>query len=375
MKGWKIVIRKDEHLQPGDKVMYFEIDSYLPIEPRYEFLRSYSYKELEFKDGNPEGYREEGFRLKTKKLKGIYSQGLVMPLSSFDAEIERYVDAGNPVFSKWKCLACSNNFKVEKLPSFCPHCGAGESVLFHQGFELIPGTDFTNILDINLFVKPIPREMKGKTKGAFPFSIPETDQERVQNLLPYFEEYKDVPFEETEKVDGTSLSAYWKDGDFGVCNRQWDLIEDGTNVLWRAARELGLEEKMKQLGRNIAIQGELAGEGIEKNPLRLVGKRLFVFDIWDIDRRRFLTAPERFGVLKSIGVADHVPVINESIKIFSEYTADRIDDLVARSRGVSMVSKDRQREGLVFKSTVPVNGHVVSFKVLDNKQIVKAEEE
>jgi len=76
--GWQCVVKKEE-FTPNQIGVFFEIDSYLPIQPRYEFLRKSSYKKL------PElvGKRCEGFRLRTTKLGGALSQGLLMSLSTF----------------------------------------------------------------------------------------------------------------------------------------------------------------------------------------------------------------------------------------------------------------------------------------------------
>jgi len=39
--GWKVVTKKGE-FQLGQKCVYFEVDSFLPIEERFEFLRATS---------------------------------------------------------------------------------------------------------------------------------------------------------------------------------------------------------------------------------------------------------------------------------------------------------------------------------------------
>ena len=70
--GWKVVVAKDVGHKVGDMVIYCEIDSFLPIREEFEFLRKSSYKKM----GD-----EEGFRLRTIKLKGQISQGLILPLS------------------------------------------------------------------------------------------------------------------------------------------------------------------------------------------------------------------------------------------------------------------------------------------------------
>jgi RNA ligase (TIGR02306 family) len=72
VKGWKLVVKRDE-FKAGDKAIYFEIDSFLPIKDEFEFLRKSSFKRM----GDL-----EGFRLKTIKLRGQVSQGLLLPVGA-----------------------------------------------------------------------------------------------------------------------------------------------------------------------------------------------------------------------------------------------------------------------------------------------------
>jgi RNA ligase (TIGR02306 family) len=74
--GWKVVVAKDAGHKVGDLVVYCEIDSFLPIRDEFEFLRKSSYKKMS--DGT------EGFRLKTSKLRGQISNGLILPLSTLE---------------------------------------------------------------------------------------------------------------------------------------------------------------------------------------------------------------------------------------------------------------------------------------------------
>lgn len=64
--AWTLIAKKGE-FKAGDKCVFFEIDSKLPEEERYEFLKSKHYK------------------IKTYKLGkfGVVSQGLALPLSDF----------------------------------------------------------------------------------------------------------------------------------------------------------------------------------------------------------------------------------------------------------------------------------------------------
>lgn len=70
--GWKVVIKKGE-FSAGERGIYFEIDSFLPVRPAYEFLRKSSFRQHPVSN-------EEGFRLRTVRLRGQVSQGLLLPV-------------------------------------------------------------------------------------------------------------------------------------------------------------------------------------------------------------------------------------------------------------------------------------------------------
>ena len=44
--GWQCVVNKGQ-FQPMDLAVYFEVDSFLPIQEEYEFMRASSYKNSE----------------------------------------------------------------------------------------------------------------------------------------------------------------------------------------------------------------------------------------------------------------------------------------------------------------------------------------
>jgi RNA ligase (TIGR02306 family) len=67
--GWSVVVAKDQNYFVGELVVYCEIDSFLPIREEFEFLRKSSYTKM---------LDQEGFRLKTIRLRGQLSQALLL---------------------------------------------------------------------------------------------------------------------------------------------------------------------------------------------------------------------------------------------------------------------------------------------------------
>ena len=73
--GWELVTQKSNNFKPGDLVVYFSIDSLLPITEQFSFLEKYKVSAKNSVNG-------EGYRLKTIKLRGTLSQGLILPIEN-----------------------------------------------------------------------------------------------------------------------------------------------------------------------------------------------------------------------------------------------------------------------------------------------------
>lgn len=222
--GWKCVAKKGE-FKKYDLCVYFEVDAFLPVKPEFEFLRDGSYRQNELNG--------EGFLMKTKKFKGQVSQGLVLPLSILDG-IEP-LDG-----ESWK----NGDIVSDQL-----------GVKKWEVAEVATGS--------------------GKVIGDFPYGIPKTDEIRVQAEPGLIEEFNGVPYYISTKMDGTSVTMYLVDGAFGVCSRNYEIGDDETSPAWKFVHKHNVQEKIQKgaetLGlKNIAVQGEFCGEGIQKNPLKLV---------------------------------------------------------------------------------------------------------
>ncbi|MDR2569600.1 MAG: RNA ligase family protein, partial [Oscillospiraceae bacterium] len=132
--------------------------------------------------------------------------------------------------------------------------------------------------------------------SLFLFSITMTDETRLQSMPEFLEVFNGLPYYITTKMDGTSCTIYYKDGKIGVCGRNKEYKEDiSTCSMWAWVYEHNLKDRLIKLGKNIAIQGEFCGAGIQKNRLKLLKPNLFVFDI--------LTLLDGGGV-KKIGLAE-----------------------------------------------------------------------
>jgi RNA ligase (TIGR02306 family) len=292
-------------------VVYCEIDSFLPIRDEFEFLRKSSFKKMG---------EQEGFRLKTIKLRGQVSQGLILPIS------------------------------VVPITQFA------------TAHDLPEGLDVTEMLGIVKYEPPIPAELSGKVKGLFPSFIPKTDEERIQNLTKEYGEWKHQSkhqFYVTEKLDGSSATYYIKDGEFGVCSRNLELLETEGNTFWKVARELNLEENMRATGKNISLQGELIGEGIQGNPYKIKGQTVRFFTGFDIDKYQRISFPELVVMLSDMGL-QYVPILNQKLGFVLPET---VEDMLKYAEAKSVLNDKTEREGVVVRS---MDG-TISFKAISNK--------
>jgi RNA ligase (TIGR02306 family) len=326
--GWQCVVKKNT-FKVGDFAFYFEIDSFLPTDrEEFSFLKPANGKKTVYNG-------IEGHRLRTIKLRKQLSQGLLIP--------------------------AENHLPLE---------GKSDKTIDSEDLNIDYSIDF----GVQKWEAPIPAQLAGSVKSTFPsYIIPKTDQERIQNIIgDVYEEVMQVntKFEVTLKLDGSSMTVYSYNDVIGVCSRNMELVENEDNTFWKTAKSSGSIEWLKRQGHNYAIQGELMGPGIQGNSENLKEHQFFVYDIYDIDEKRYLTSTERL----SIWPFDHVPVYS-TMKLFQgtfnedkstsskKYLLEYLLDLAVGSSLNSSV-----REGLVFKSTFNPS---FSFKVISNEFLLK----
>lgn len=316
--GWRVVVKKGE-FAAGDLAVYAEVDSWIPHELA-PFLT---------KGNEPREYNGvKGERLRTVRLRGQVSQGLLL--------------SGTP---------CPTGLMVKQINSVMQH-------IFQEG------NDVSEWLGIQKWEAPVPAQLAGEVRGMFPGYIPKTDQERIQNLVEELADWttQNLTWEVTEKLDGSSMTVYFKDGDFGVCSRNLNLRETEGNTFWRVARELDLERILRNTNKNLALQGELIGEGIQGNPYRLKGQRFVLFDIYDITDGAYVNPVSR-QAFAEIHEIPHVPVLRTEVSY-----SQTVESILVAAEGKSQLNKDTEREGLVFKCEQNPDIH---FKAISNRFLLK----
>lgn len=313
--GWNCVVKKGE-FNVGDLGVYFEIESNIPIseDGPFKFL---------MKDARPDQEGVLRARIKSRRLRGQISQGLLVPITALNG------------------FDLSSVFGVEKYEPTLPAC------------------------------------LGGLASGKFPQYITKTDQERIQNLPHVFVKSAEnkLTYEETVKLNGSSMTVFYQtkylNNEEGVCSRNLQLkLDQEGNTFIDIAKKYDIIGKLKayheKTGRSLAVQGELIGEGIQKNYEKIKGQDFYVFDIFDIDNGCYLLPNERRALTAELGLK-HVPVLNESADI-NRFSS--IADVLAYAEGPGMNPAQKVREGVVFKSNELVNGNTFTFKAISNKYLL-----
>jgi len=352
--GWWVVDKRAAH-KVGDLVVYISIDSWVPHELA-PFLSS---------GKEPREYNGvKGERLRTIKLRGQVSQGLLIKISDIPIHV----------------------FATENVDT--GEVYAMDEIVWNEG------DDLTLDLNIQKWEAPIPAQLQGQAKGTFPTSlIPKTDQERIQNcfgaiqkrdglfltekfwneelqevqerdvVLP--EDFKKPTYEVTMKLDGSSMTIFRWEDELRVCSRNMELKineENADNTFVKMA--LKLDDCIPE---GLAFQGELCGEGIQGNREGFKGHHFFVFDVFDIKEHKYLSPSERHDIIKDMNSIMGLPFIDHVPVLGTDWNApESVAKGLELAEGPSINHK--VREGLVWKCNEDPS---FSFKTISNKFLLK----
>jgi RNA ligase (TIGR02306 family) len=367
VRGWWVVVKRDE-FKVGDLCVYAEVDSVFPdgllpeVADGWRLLNKLLSKAASdhdkqvLKDSmeeisklNPrqefEFLRSSKFRIKTKRIFGEISQGIVFPLSILPTSYCHTRD-NKPIVD--------DNF-IENVDCFSLK-------------EWDEGDDVTSSLGVTQFVPPDPAVMGGDAKGDMQnVGLLISDEERLENLRGKYETMRFFQYYKTEKLEGTSFTAYLKDGKFGVTGRtiEFKVPEENTpldqlNVYWKMAKKLDIENKMREINvfgdvdgqswegvvhklDNIALQGELIGEGIQGNIYKLKGQQVRFYNAWLIDKQEYLKYDTFIKLINGLRL-DTVPILDDNYTL----PEDSMDLLKEADVTYSVLNPAQLIEGFVY---------------------------
>ena len=318
--GWQCVVNKGQ-FKPMDLAVYFEIDSFLPIRPEFEFLRASSYKNTDIMG--------EGFRLKTQKFRGQVSQGLLLPINKFP-----------------------------EIPT-----------------TITLEDDVTEILGVRKWEIEEKATTGGTVIGTLPRTIPHTDETRIQALPELIKEFGDMEYYISTKMDGSSHSIAVDENGFHVTGHNYEYKDDGSSSFYNLVNARNYKDKLisfltKENLNSITIQGELCAPGIQKNPLKLKSPEWYVFTIMENEKRVSLN--RMLNICKELNLTP-VPIEEVGTNLPDKYPT--IESLLTRADGT--YPNGGKKEGIVIRPTTPVYCNLIntdlSMKVVSNKYLLKNE--
>ncbi len=297
--GWQVVTKRGEYKE-NDLCVYVCIDTVLPEKPEFEFLRNKS------------------FRIKPIRLRQEYSNGICFPVTF----VPGYAGPSNTPTEFFF------NRKTE----------VGEDHGIHE-----VGDDVTDLIGVKKYEKPISPELAGQAVGGFPSFLIITDEDNLRSYPDAVPELYGRPFYITRKEDGSSGTYFINSGEFGVCSRRIHLKDTEGNGFWRIARKYDIEAKLRAAfpDLNIAIQGEVVGPGVQKNPIGLTELEFKLFNIFDINGRAYFDYAKIVDFCATTGIP-MVPVIAEG-STFGYSLTDLIQLASEQMYG------DKPAEGIVIR--------------------------
>lgn len=318
--GWQCVVNKGQ-FQPMDVGVYFEIDSFLPVRPEFEFMRTSSYKKTDIMG--------EGFKLRTMRFRGQISQGLLLPLSSFP-----------------------------EIPA-----------------DIELGADVTELLGVRKWEIEERATTGGTVIGNLPYDIPHTDETRVQENPELIQAFAGLEYYISTKMDGSSHSIGVDENGFHVTGHNYEYKDDGSSSFYELVKARKYQEKVESFVKEnglstLTIQGELCAPGIQQNRLRLTKPEWYVFTVRENGKRVGLK--RMMEICEALGM-EYVPIEEIGTDLPSKYPT--VESLLDRADGE--YPKGGKKEGIVIRPTEPVYCPLISaslsMKVVSNKYLLKNE--
>ncbi len=306
--GWNVVVSKKDNFKVGDLCVYAVIDTVFPK----HFIKT------SFLENKP---------LKTRKIRKVISQGLILPL----------------------CHLSDLNINLDDLKE---------------------GQDLTQIIGCMKYVSPEETNVYSTSKNnsnpnKFPVDlVPKTDEPRLQNIVSVLEDIKSDDIYVTRKEDGTSATYIFNADKFMICSRNLilDNLDSNTKHYYHIAEKFDIENVLKKYGKYIAVQGEIVGPSINCNRLKLSALDFRVFSMYDIDNQKYIPSSKMFNMCKEFGF-NTVPLLYLG-KV--DYRFESVKNCLYYADSLNY-SGTNPIEGIVIRN----DSHSISFKVISNRYLLK----
>ena len=307
--GWQVVVKKGE-FNVGDLCIYIPIDT--TVDPQKEYFKHLANQK------NP----EKRVKIQTIKLKGVYSQGFILPISIL------------------------------------------------KDIQLSIGDDVSVFLDVQKYEKENLLISNGTTTHNKPFPteiISKTDEDNLKTKYKILEELIDKEVYITLKMDGSSLTIIKKDNEIIVCSRNL-VIEEG-HIMYQYLIQDKLIEKLKTYEGNIALQGEFCGPKVNNNRMELKKYKWYIFNIKDLNTDKFFGLKELQDFTNKYEF-DMVPLLDTLI-LDNTYNVNKFQEYSNNVTYTTPMNRKVPAEGIVVRPIEPIWSKYlekyISFKIINQK--------
>ena len=240
--GWNCIVKKGEY-QPGDLVVVATTDAVIPQDLSDNL--------------NVTNYLRKGGRVRTVKLRGVYSECLIIPFTYASISSKKKVEEGTD------CMDILGIFKYEP-PVKMVQLASGRKIRYQDNPSFHIYYKFPNIKNVTgMFTEEDDVEITRKIHGTNArYGIVKKNKLSLWDKIMKFLRLNNK-WSEYEFVVGSHNVEKGSDSQGFYDTNVWYEIADTYNIkerLWNYAKLMGTDE----IGDGIILYGEIYGAGIQK---------------------------------------------------------------------------------------------------------------
>ena len=312
--GYEVIVPKDDAVI-GNKMVFIEADSILPVKPEWEFLRKRCFKSA------LNGFLIKAMVMGKKDMNGeegprVRSWGLAVTPESIGLTD---VKVGQDLTETLEIR------KYEPAEDASPTNGGGANK-YPWIINALRSSRYAFLREVAYeWIKVY------GNKGGFPIDlISKSDETTVQNMPWVLNEHADDLVYTTAKMEGQSVTAlldvkkalWFKKVKFYVCSRNQAYKNENANVFWTFAKAHDLPRKFmdyyKRTGLVPIIQAEQCGPGIQSNIYNFDAIRWFVYEVKLFNPKTGDCSQVNLDKMVDIACEfglDHVPILDRNVKL------------------------------------------------------------
>lgn len=335
--GWQVVVQRGQY-KVGDLVIYFPIDSVLPYDVESKIFGAESKVKL------------SKSRVKTIKLRGAVSQGLVVPVQLFWDKLPLSPDIGEDVMKNLGVTKYQQpeQFNPNSLGLLNQTSKRNGNPLFQKYTHINRMENYPDALQDGKGLVVVTEKIHGTNfRCGWVNRTPKSLWDKVKLFISEHTSFKDL-YDPLEFVYGSHNVQLQ---DQKVYNGYH--VEGKSNVYLDAVNKYGLKtalrERAESYGQSVVVYGEIYGPGIQKNyDYGSKDKKLILFDVM-LDGEYIDWNGVR-EVSQWIGV-DHVPVL----AMQTTFTQKELEAL--RDGPSNLCPTQKIKEGIVVRSYAEQKTH------------------